>query len=103
MPDVCVYSVRPLSAVQEVNAANDAVCIIVDDNVVIIVLQKHEAHGTIPCGLMPALPAGARRWGDDFIARTGRAHPRVTEFPARPPGISRRDLMGMKFKLRIIA
>jgi hypothetical protein len=33
--------------------------------------------------------------------RTGRAHPRATVFPARPPGMSRRDLIGMKCRLRI--
>jgi hypothetical protein len=41
--------------------------------------------------------------GDDFIERTGRAQPRVTVFPVQPPGMSRRDLIGIKFRLRITA
>ena len=41
--------------------------------------------------------------GDDFISRMGRAQPRVTVFPARPPGISRRVFIGMKCKLRMTA
>jgi hypothetical protein len=41
--------------------------------------------------------------GDDFKVRTGRAQPRVTVLPARPPGMRRRDLIGMKCRARMMA
>jgi hypothetical protein len=41
--------------------------------------------------------------GGDFILRMGRAQPRVTVLPARPPGMRRRDLIGIKLRLRITA
>jgi hypothetical protein len=93
--DVGAHSVRALSVVKRVDAANGEIGIVVDDDVVTIVLEKYKAHGIIPCGLRPALPE-VLVVGGDFIVRTGRAQPRVTVFPARPPGISRRDLIGMK-------
>ena len=94
-PDVNTNAVRALSLVEGMDAANDEICVVIDDDVVIVVLQKYQAHGIIPCGLRPALPE-VLVVGGDFIVRTGRAQPRVTVFPARPPGISRRDLIGMK-------
>src|SRR3981081_1516742 len=63
---------------------------------------KEISHGIIPCRLRPALPA-VLVVGDDFISRTGRAHPRVAALPARPPGMRRRDLIGTKCRLRMIA
>jgi hypothetical protein len=93
-PDVDAHSIRALSLVKGVDAANGEICVVVDDDVVIIVLQKYKAHGIIPCRLRPALPA-LLVVGDDFKLRTGRAQPRVTVFPTRPPGMRRRDLIGM--------
>ena len=83
-----------MSLVKRVDAANDEIGIVVDDDVVIIVLQKYKAQWIIPGRLGSALPEVLVV--DDFNGRTGRAQPRVTVFPARPPGMSRRDLIGMK-------
>ena len=46
--DVGAQSVRALSLVKRVDAANGEIGIVVDDDVVIIVLQKYKAHWIIP-------------------------------------------------------
>ena len=95
-PDAGGHFVRTLLAAKRVNAAHGGVGVIVADNVVAILFNKQKGgHGIIPCRLGPDLPA-LLVVGDDFIVRTGRAQPRVMVFPARPPGMSRRDLIGMK-------
>ena len=57
---------------------------------------KKISHGIVPYLLRPVPPA-VLVVGDDFISRTGRAQPRVTVLPHRPPGISRLDFIGIKF------
>src|SRR5664279_648446 len=89
----------PSCAVCWANFANGKVGIRIADTETV---EKHDVHGIIPCRFRPAPPARVVV-GDDFIARTGRAQPRVTVLPARPPGMSRRDLIGMNCRLRMTA